>query len=130
MDALVLRGQLPVLNEVTTDPAIVKVLHGAISDVQWLQRDFGVYIVNLFDTGVAAKLLEFERLSLSFLLKHYMSVEADKRFQLVDWRIRPLPEEMVAYARGDTHYLLAIFERMKKDLSDCSNTQVSPDCLM
>ncbi|OQR75978.1 exosome component 10-like [Tropilaelaps mercedesae] len=123
VDALVLRAHLHVLNDVMTNPRIVKVLHGAASDVQWLQRDFGVYLVNLFDTGVAAKLLNFERLSLSFLLKHYMSVDADKRFQLVDWRIRPLPNEMVAYARGDTHYLLAIFERMKRDLVDASNAQ-------
>ncbi|XP_022688477.1 exosome component 10-like isoform X2 [Varroa jacobsoni] len=123
VDPLVLRAELHIMNEVTTDPRIVKVLHGAVSDVQWLQRDFGIYIVNLFDTGVAAKLLNFERLSLSYLLKYYMSVEADKRFQLVDWRIRPLPEEMIAYARGDTHYLLPIFERMKRDLADASNTQ-------
>lgn len=30
---------------------IVQVLHGADSDIAWLQRDFGLYIVNLFDTG-------------------------------------------------------------------------------
>ena len=29
----------------------MQVLHGADSDVKWLQRDFGLYIVNMFDTG-------------------------------------------------------------------------------
>lgn len=39
------------LNRVFTDPAIVKVLHGANSDIEWLQRDFSIYVVNMFDTG-------------------------------------------------------------------------------
>jgi exosome complex exonuclease RRP6 len=40
-----------------TNPAIVKVLHGSDSDIEWLQRDFGVYIVNMFDTGQAMRVL-------------------------------------------------------------------------
>ena len=28
----------------------LKVLHGCDSDVEWLQRDFSVYLVNVFDT--------------------------------------------------------------------------------
>jgi exosome complex exonuclease RRP6 len=35
----------------------VKVLHGSDMDIQWLQRDFDLYIVNLFDTGQAARVL-------------------------------------------------------------------------
>jgi exosome complex exonuclease RRP6 len=42
---------LAILNRVFTAPRIVKVFHGADSDVLWLQRDFGLYLVNLFDTG-------------------------------------------------------------------------------
>lgn len=26
-------------------------MHGADRDVHWLQRDFGIYICNMFDTG-------------------------------------------------------------------------------
>lgn len=57
-------------------------------DVQWLQRDFGLYIVNLFDTGQASRVLDFPSYSLAFLLKHYCSVIADKKYQLADWRLR------------------------------------------
>ena len=85
-------------------------------DIQWLQRDFGIYVVNLFDTYHAAKLLGFAQLSLAFLLRHYCQVVADKQYQLADWRIRPLPQEMVNYAREDTHYLVYIYEKMKQDL--------------
>eukprot|EP01047_Picozoa_sp_COSAG01_P090396 COSAG01_NODE_22254_length_864_cov_1.193464_1_plen_92_part_00 len=42
---------MQLLLPVFSDPAVVKVLHGADSDIVWLQRDFGLYIVNLFDTG-------------------------------------------------------------------------------
>jgi exosome complex exonuclease RRP6 len=64
----------------------------------------------------AASLLEFEKKSLSFLIQHYCQVYVDKKYQLEDWRIRPLPQEMVNYAREDTHYLIYIYERLKQDL--------------
>ncbi|KAI7883627.1 hypothetical protein K492DRAFT_205290 [Lichtheimia hyalospora FSU 10163] len=116
VDTLVLRDRLWQLNEYFADPNIVKVLHGAESDINWLQRDFGLYIVNMFDTYFATKLLEFPQHSLAFLLKKYCSVDADKKYQLADWRIRPLPEEMLKYARSDTHYLLYIYDCVRNEL--------------
>jgi len=41
-----------------TDPRIIKIFHGANMDVQWLQRDFGVYVVNMFDTFKGSKYLK------------------------------------------------------------------------
>lgn len=35
----------------------VQVFHGAESDIVWLQQDFQVYVVNLFDTYHASKVL-------------------------------------------------------------------------
>ncbi|KAI5842547.1 ribonuclease H-like domain-containing protein [Morchella snyderi] len=124
VDALALRGQLHALNEVFADPAIVKVLHGAYMDVRWLQRDFGVYVVGLFDTHYAAKALGFPGLGLAYLLKRYVGFDADKQYQLADWRIRPLTKEMFDYARSDTHFLLHIFDHLRNELiarSDPSN---------
>lgn len=40
----------------------------------------------------------------------------DKKYQLADWRIRPLPEVMLTYARQDTHYLLYVYDRLKNEL--------------
>lgn len=57
IDTLELRGSLHLLNQAFTDPKIVKIFHGADHDIIWLQRDFGIYIVNLFDTYHASKLL-------------------------------------------------------------------------
>ncbi|CAN7976950.1 unnamed protein product, partial [Ixodes persulcatus] len=94
-------------------------------DVLWLQRDFGLYLVGLFDTGQAARVLGMAHLSLAFLLRHYCHLDTDKKFQLADWRIRqaspnigavPLPLEMIKYAREDTHYLLHVYDLMRRDL--------------
>ena len=116
IDTLLLRNKMHILNSSFTNPSIVKVLHGADSDVVWLQRDFGLYLVNLFDTGQATRVLEFPKFSLAYLLSHYCNVLADKKYQLADWRIRPIPEEMLRYAREDTHYLLYIYDKLKNQL--------------
>ncbi|XP_028170386.1 exosome component 10 [Ostrinia furnacalis] len=116
VDALAAREHVHKLNVIFTDPTKLKVFHGAESDVLWLQRDFGVYVVGLFDTHRAARALGLPLLSLKGLLAHYCNVSADKKFQLADWRIRPLPAELVAYARGDTHYLLYVARRLRREL--------------
>ncbi|KAM6983190.1 exosome complex component 10 [Tautogolabrus adspersus] len=123
IDTLELRSEMYILNEAFTDPAIVKVFHGADSDIEWLQRDFGLYVVNLFDTHQASRALNMARHSLDHLLKHFCSVDSDKRYQLADWRIRPLPDEMVQYARTDTHYLLYIYDCVRAQLLDFNHGQ-------
>lgn len=116
IDAIKLRSELYRLNRSFTNPNIVKVFHGADCDILWLQRDFGVYVVNLFDTSRAAKLMKFAYLSLAFLMRHYCNEEPDKSYQLADWRERPLPLPMLQYARADTHFLLYIHDRLRNDL--------------
>lgn len=131
IDTIKLRSELQKLNRSFTNPNIVKVFHGADCDILWLQRDFGVYVVNLFDTSRAAKLMKFAHLSLAFLMKHYCNVEIDKSYQLADWRERPLPLAMIQYARADTHYLLYIYDRLRNDLlmRDKSNKDVGKELL-
>ncbi|KAK3116971.1 exosome nuclease subunit [Teratosphaeriaceae sp. CCFEE 6253] len=110
------RRKLSCLNEVFANPNIVKVLHGAYMDVVWLQRDLGLYLVGLFDTHYAARALGYTGGSLAFLLKKFADVDAQKQYQMADWRIRPLPQELFDYARSDTHYLLYIFDNMRNEL--------------
>lgn len=125
VDTLALREELHILNEVTANPKIVKVFHGADCDVEWLQRDLSIYIVNMFDTHQAAKRLGFARLSLAFLLKHYCQIDADKSLQLADWRMRPLPNELIAYAQQDTHYLLYIYDLLRNELITKANDKTN-----
>ncbi|XP_062200590.1 protein RRP6-like 2 [Phragmites australis] len=101
------------LREPFRDPTKRKVLHGAGRDILWLQRDFGIYICNLFDTGQASRILQMDRNSLEHLLHHFCGVTANKEYQAADWRLRPLPDEMIKYAREDTHYLLYIYDLIR-----------------
>jgi len=123
IDTIALREELHILNEIFTRPSIIKIFHGSDCDVEWLQRDLSLYVVNMFDTHQAAKRLGLARLSLAFLLKHYCNIDADKSFQLADWRMRPLPESLLKYAQQDTHYLLYIFDQIVNDLLKSSNEQ-------
>lgn len=115
IDTLSLRNSLYKLNSSFTNPKIVKVFHGGDMDIQWLQRDFGIYVVNMFDSGQAARVLDFPSYALSYLLKFYCGIIADKQYQKSDWRVRPLPDAMFKYAREDTHYLLYIYDRLRNE---------------
>ncbi|CUS21724.1 LAQU0S03e09252g1_1 [Lachancea quebecensis] len=116
IDTIALRDDLWILNEVFTDPKITKVLHGAFMDIIWLQRDLGLYIVSLFDTYHASRLLGFPKHSLAYLLERYAHFKTSKKYQLSDWRVRPLPKALRAYARADTHFLLNIYDNMRNSL--------------
>ncbi|CAN6477589.1 unnamed protein product [Victoria cruziana] len=114
VDTLKLRDHIgPHLRDVFADPSKRKVMHGADRDVLWLQRDFSIYICNLFDTQQASRVLQLERNSLEHLLGHFCQVAANKEYQTADWRLRPLPDEMIKYAREDTHYLLYVYDLMR-----------------
>ncbi|KAL3269515.1 hypothetical protein HHI36_008581 [Cryptolaemus montrouzieri] len=116
IDTLVLRDKLFLLNEIFTKQSILKVFHGADSDILWLQRDLSIYVVNMFDTHQASKILEYSSLSLASLLERFCNFKPNKHFQLADWRIRPLPDVLKEYAREDTHYLIYIYQILKNEL--------------
>jgi exosome complex exonuclease RRP6 len=119
------RHKLQVLNEVFADPGIVKVFHGSSMDMIWLQRDLGLYVVGLFDTYYACEALQFPGRGLKYLLQRFANFEAQKQYQMADWRIRPLPFELIDYARADTHYLLYIYDCLRNMLIEQSTPQTN-----
>lgn len=124
VDTLALRDDLEPLNEVFTNPEIIKVFHGAFMDIIWLQRDLGLYVVSLFDTFHASKKLGFPKFSLAYLLEHFAKFKTSKKYQLADWRIRPLLSPMLAYARSDTHFLLNIFDQLRNLLLESDDEKM------
>jgi exosome complex exonuclease RRP6 len=90
-------------------------------DIIWLQRDFGVYIVGMFDTERAAVALRYPGRGLAYLLQRFVNFQAQKQHQLADWRVRPLPRDLFEYARADTHFLLYVYDCMRNELIENSN---------
>lgn len=49
VDTIALHDFMGILRPVFANPSICKVFHGADNDIVWLQRDFHIYVVSLFD---------------------------------------------------------------------------------
>jgi ribonuclease D len=107
---------LTLLGPIFSDPGIEKVFHAAEYDLICLKRDFGFSFANLFDTMIAASILGLEQVGLGSLLEREFNVKLDKRYQRANWGQRPLPDHLLNYARLDTHYLITLSKRLRRDL--------------
>ncbi|CAL5086473.1 unnamed protein product [Urochloa decumbens] len=116
IDTIALHDVMAILRPVFANPSICKIFHGADNDVLWIQRDFHIYVVNMFDTAKACEILSKPQKSLAYLLEVYCEVTTDKTMQREDWRLRPLTSEMIEYARTDAHYLLYIANCLASEL--------------
>jgi ribonuclease D len=116
IDPLALDDLTP-LNKLTENPEIMKVFHAGENDVPYF-RGRGVKFRNLFDTHIAAKFLELPSKSLGGLVEIYFDTVLAKDQSRADWRIRPLPDDQVAYARQDTLYLCSLAEKLAQELKE------------
>ena len=115
VDPLTLEDLSP-LEPLFADTQIEKIFHAGEYDLISMKRDFGFTFENLFDTMQAARILGWEEIGLGSILKSEFDVEMNKRFQRANWGKRPIPPDMLAYARLDTHYLIPLRYRMKAEL--------------
>ncbi len=111
------------LGSILADPRIEKVFHAAEYDIICLKRDYGFGFENLFDTMVAARVLGWKNVGLGSILQERFGVALNKRMQRADWGRRPLTAEQVAYAREDTHYLLALRDLQMVELQNLGRLQ-------
>ena len=119
------------LGPVLADRSIPKVLHGADYDIRCLHRDYGFRIHGLFDTLVAAQLLAMPKVGLADLLERFFGLDVDKQFQRHNWAERPLLPDHLFYARGDTHYLMALREILLRRLEAAGRiAHVEEECLL
>jgi len=107
---------LSLLEPIFQNPNIEKVLHGAEYDIICLQRGFSFVLNNMFDTRVASRTLGWEQSGLNNLLVKVFNINVNKRYQRANWGKRPLPTEMLDYARYDTHYLLKLQDHLVQEL--------------
>jgi ribonuclease D len=111
------------LHPLFADPQIVKIGHCINGDVQSLHRDFGMFVINAFDTFEAAKVLNLKQKGLANVCQHFGLLNSEEysllkeTYQSTDWRRRPLTEPMVRYGRYDVHYLVALRQLFMRDMS-------------
>lgn len=108
---------LAALGEVLADPGVEIVFHDADYDLRLLDQQYGFRATRLFDTRVAAQLLNEPGIGLAALLEKYLGVRLDKRFQRADWSTRPLSPEMLRYAADDTRHLPALRDILRGRLA-------------
>lgn len=106
------------LGAVLADPGIEIVFHDADYDLRLLHQEFGFRAARLFDTRVAAQLLNEPGIGLAALLEKYLGIKVDKRFQRADWSARPLAPGMLEYAASDTHYLPELRDILRTKLTE------------
>ena len=119
IDPLKVSNLLPFL-EVLENPNVLKIMHGADFDVVSLKRDYNISLNNVFDTLIAAQFLGYEKFSLSNLVSEHFGFQLEKEYQKHDWSSRPLYEEHLSYARGDTHFLISLYEILSRKLQRSS----------
>jgi ribonuclease D len=126
VDPLALDDLSP-LEVLFADPDIEKIFHAAEYDLISMKRDYQFVFENLFDTMIAARILGWEHLGLGSILKSEFAVDLNKRYQRANWGKRPIPFEMMSYARLDTHYLIPLRYRLKSELVSRKRWQLAEE---
>ncbi len=104
------------LRTLLADKQMEVVIHDADYDLRILARHHDIRVENVFDTLVAAELLNEPEIGLAALLGLYLGIKVDKKFQKADWSRRPLPVDMLEYAAGDTAHLIELRDILAEKL--------------
>jgi ribonuclease D len=115
IDAVALSDLSP-LAPIFRSERILKVFHAAEYDLICLFRDYGFRFNFLFDTMIAARTLGYQKIGLGALLEQFFNIVLNKKYQRANWGRRPLKQDMLDYARLDSHYLIPLQHKLRKEL--------------
>ena len=91
------------------------VLHAASQDLPAL-TEIGMTPTKLFDTELAARLLDRPKVGLASLMEAELGVRLAKEHSAVDWSRRPIPTDWLTYAALDVELLLELRDILAADL--------------
>jgi len=116
IDVLAIKNLEP-LFEKLYDSKTIWVIHSARQDIEALYYLSQRIPHTIFDTQIAASLLNYPlQVSYQALTEKLQNVYLEKKHTRFDWKIRPLPEDVVKYALDDVRYLLPHYEMLKDEL--------------
>jgi len=94
------------------------IVHSARQDIECLYHLSKRLPVSLFDTQIAASLMNYPlQISYQALTEILHNVKLDKSFTRFDWTTRPLPANALEYALDDVRYLLPNFKKLIHELT-------------
>jgi ribonuclease D len=105
------------------DSDAVAVLHAAQQDLDVLTHACGAVPSKIYDTQLASGFLGYSTPSLVSLLMAELKVSAAKGDRLTDWLRRPLTSEQMTYAAADVDHLLALQDRLDKQLAELGRSE-------
>src|SRR5262245_40879622 len=91
------------------------VLHAASQDLPCL-AELGYQPRQLFDTGLAGRLLGYPRVGLGVLVETVLGFTLEKAHAAADWSTRPLPTEWLRYAALDVEVLVELRDALAAEL--------------
>ncbi len=100
------------------DASVEKVFHAADYDMSLLKGLYGWEVRRLFDTMWAGRVLGCTKMGLVGFIEDMFGVKLSKKHQKADWARRPLPPDMLEYAKNDTHYLLRLRDDFERRLRE------------
>lgn len=92
------------------------VMHGSDFDIRLLYDYCEFRPKRIFDTMLAAQLLNRPRVGLASLLEDHFAVKLSKESQKANWSKRPLTKKMLDYAALDVWHLPALRDILSKEL--------------
>ena len=103
------------LNEIVKENEVI--LHAASQDLPCL-RDWGLTPNHLFDTELGGRIAGLPRVGLGALIEEFFQKVLAKEHSAVDWSLRPLHQDWIAYAALDVELLIELRNEMAIQLGD------------
>jgi ribonuclease D len=91
------------------------IIHAASQDLPCL-FEVGLVPRQLFDTELAARLLNYPRVALGTMLEELFSVRLLKEHSASDWSTRPIPREWLTYAALDVELMVELRDALAAQL--------------
>ena len=92
------------------------IIHAASQDLPCL-AEIGMTPAHLFDTELAARLLNYPRVALGTMLAELLGIRLLKEHSAADWSTRPLPADWLTYAALDVELLVELRDQLADQLA-------------
>ena len=109
--------------------SIVKVYSGNDNLLLSLQRDFAIYVVNIFSLQQASRVLSYENHSVKSLLWKFCKCDYLLLGNGCDWRVRPLSDELIRDVLREVHCMPYLFDVLRNELLNRSPKNLNLVCV-